>query len=219
MILPKHVNAQSLSKEELWDIYNSGKLSETSLTKFIHKRKALLIVFLAFVLGYSASTFHWNFDKWIASSATAVVAEVPEEDTLPALTKVVLFEEIQKQGIICPDEVLAQAEIESAYLKSGHSKKTNNLFGMRYPAVRKTTAIGLYLQGKDTIIYGTREELKPYLHKATYAVYAHWTDAVTDYKHWQDFSFKTRTKYLEFLQRVYATAPNYAEKIREISRN
>ncbi len=147
------------------------------------------------------------------SSAPIVSQEInktnAEKDSVPALNEENLYAEIKRQGIICESHVLAQAKLESYYMTSHLCKRANNLFGMRYPGRRPTTAIGVYLQGENKIIYGERDELRKYLKKPTYAVYASWVDAVKDYKLWQDNAFKVEQKYLSFLNRIYAEAPDY----------
>lgn len=138
-------------------------------------------------------------------------------DSIPALNEDNLYKEIKKQGIICESHVLAQAKLESYYMTSHLCKRANNLFGMRYPGRRPTTAVGVYLQGKDKIIYGTRDELRKYLKYPTYAVYANWTDAVADYKIWQDNAFKVEKKYLSFLNNIYAEAPDYVNVVNKMA--
>lgn len=139
-------------------------------------------------------------------------------DSIPTLNEDNLLSEIKTQGIICEKHVLAQAKLESLHLTSHLCRKANNLFGMRYPGRRETTAIGVYLQGQDTIIYGTRDELKQYLKHPTYAVYANWVDAVKDYKMWQDNAFKVEEKYLSFLNRIYAEAPDYVSVVDKMAK-
>ena len=223
-MLSKNINASTLSQEQVWDILNGGRIDEAKLVKFWAAYGRYLLFTLAFGLGVlitllftSAGTAPIKAQKHLDLQVAATV--IPTEPVKPDFSRTNLFKYIQESGILCAQVVYAQAELESAFLSAGSSTKTNNLFGMRYPGQRKTTAIGLYLQGKDTIIYGTRAELRPYLKKATYAVYAHWTDAVDDYKLWQDYSFKTRAKYIEFLSRNYATAPEYAARIHEMVHN
>ena len=153
------------------------------------------------------------------SSTTVVTTNnTVSNDSIPKLNEENLFKEIKKQGIICESHVLAQAKLESYYMTSHLCKRANNLFGMRYPGTRPTTAIGVYLQGKDKIIYGTRDELRKYLKLPTYAVYANWTDAVADYKLWQDNSFKVEQKYLSFLNRIYAEAPDYVHVVDKMAK-
>lgn len=148
----------------------------------------------------------------------ATVSTADTTDVVPELNEENLFVEIKNQGIICESHVLAQAKLESYYMTSHLCKRANNLFGMRYPGRRPTTAIGVYLQGKDKIIYGTRDELRKYLKQPTYAVFANWTDAVADYKLWQDNAFKVEKKYLSFLNRIYAEAPDYVQVVDKMAK-
>lgn len=223
-MLSKNINASTLSQEQVWDILNGGRIDEAKLGKFWTAYRRYILFSVAFGLGVfitllftSAGAPPIKTQKPVDLQLAATV--IPTAPIKPDFSKANLLNFIEESGILCAQVVYAQAELESAFLTAGSSEKTNNLFGMRYPGQRKTTAIGLYLQGKDTIIYGTRAELRPYLKKATYAVYAHWTDAVEDYKLWQDYSFKTRAKYIEFLSRNYATAPEYAARIHEMVHN
>lgn len=126
--------------------------------------------------------------------------------------------EIELQHILCADEVIAQARLESANLKSYLFLKTNNMFGMRYPAKRPTAAAGIYLPARDTVLYGTQAELRRYSAQNNYAVYDHWRDAIADYKLWQQHNFKVQERYTEFLGRVYAEDSLYVTKIRRMSR-
>jgi hypothetical protein len=218
-MLSKDVNASTIPASDLWTLDKAGSLKESFLKEIYKRVKGLLFFLFAFGLGACFMYLYNGFSSGSShtviqpSSAATHLYLQPEK---PEFSRENLFNEIVAQGIICPNVVFAQAELESAFLTAGSSVKTNNLFGMRYPGVRKTTAVGLYLQGKDSIIYGNRSDLRPFLKKPTYAVYEHWTDAVKDYKLWQDYSFKTRSKYIEFLSRVYATEPTYAERIREM---
>lgn len=222
-MLSKNINASTLSREQVWDILNGGRIDEAKLGRFWSVYRRYFLFTLAFGMGvfmtllFTSAGDVAKAPKHLDLQVAATV--IPTAPVKPEFSKANLLKYIQESGILCAQVVYAQAELESAFLTAGSAKKTNNLFGMRYPGQRKTTAIGLYLQGKDTIIYGTRAELRPYLKKATYAVYAHWTDAVDDYKHWQDYSFKTRAKYIEFLSRNYATAPEYAARIHEMVHN
>jgi len=219
-MLSKNINASTLSPEQVWDMLNSGRIDEVKVRKFWAANRHYFLFLLAFGLGIAFTLFASSANT--ASSSQGPIdlkmaaSVIPSEPAKPEFSKENLLKEIQLLGILCPQVVYAQAELESAFLSAGMSVKTNNLFGMRYPGQRPTSAIGLYLQGKDTIIYGTRAELRPYLRQATYSVYAHWTDSVKDYKLWQDYSFKTRQKYIDFLSRVYATAPTYASRIQEM---
>ena len=88
--------------------------------------------------------------------------------------------EIRRNDIQYPDVVMAQMRLESGNLESYLLKKTGNMLGMRFAFQRQTTATGIYLPARDTIIYGTQDDLRKYGRMNNYAVYETWQDAVTD---------------------------------------
>jgi hypothetical protein len=94
-----------------------------------------------------------------------------------------------------PDIVMAQAIIESGNFKSNIFKENNNLFGMKMPEYRKTTAIGI---------------------NRGHAVYRNWRESVIDYALWQGkrARYSTTNQYLRRL-RSYAADPNYITKIKK----
>lgn len=142
---------------------------------------------------------------------TVIVPEKP-------LTMENMEEEIKALGMVCPEVVLAQVKLESGHLTSALLKKTNNMFGMRYPNRRKTTAIGIYIPSLDSLVIGPREEMKKYAQYSSYAVYARWQDAVADYKLWQENAFRVNEKYIDFLQRNYAEDSTYVERVKILAR-
>ena len=104
---------------------------------------------------------------------------------------------INKLNIKYPKVVLAQAKLESGNFTSNIFKENNNMFGMKLPERRKTTAIGT---------------------NRGHATYEDWIKSLQDYKLWQDdmiHKADTRKKYLEYLGRNYAADPNYINKIYE----
>jgi hypothetical protein len=109
-----------------------------------------------------------------------------------------LINEIKNKKIKFPHIVLAQAKIESSHYKSQVFKNNNNLFGMRYPNNRQTTAIG--------------EELN-------HAKYDTWINSVIDYAFWQISECKgvgTDEDYLKCLS-YYAENPNYVSMVKNMS--
>lgn len=132
------------------------------------------------------------------------------------LTKESLRNEIAEAEIVCPDETFAQLLLESGNLNSFLLKRSNNMMGMRYPFRRATTATGIYLPAKDTIIYGNSASLKKFASQNNYAVYACWQDAVKDYKLWQTTYFHLTERYLSFLGNVYAEDSAYEQKIKSV---
>lgn len=75
-------------------------------------------------------------------------------------------DEILKNGIKNPEVAIAQSLWESGHFKSNVCLNYNNLFGMRFPKKRSTTATGAAPNG--------------------HAIYNNWRDSVKDYKLWQD---------------------------------
>lgn len=109
-----------------------------------------------------------------------------------------LISYISNMGILYPDVVLAQAKIETGNFKSLIFTENNNLFGMKLPKRRETTAIG--------------ENRK-------HATYTTWLQSLIDYKMWQDKMIHrapTKIKYLEYLSRNYAEDRNYITKIKTL---
>jgi flagellum-specific peptidoglycan hydrolase FlgJ len=108
-----------------------------------------------------------------------------------------VYEELVRLDVKFPDIVLAQTILESGNFSSKVAKQNNNLFGMRMPKVRQTTAIGQR--------YG-------------YARYYNWKESVKDYKLWQEALLKkypnmTRGQYKSYINRIYSTGKNYISKI------
>jgi uncharacterized FlgJ-related protein len=108
-----------------------------------------------------------------------------------------VYEELISLDVKFPDIVLAQAILESGNFLSKIAKQNNNLFGMKMPKVRETTAVGQR--------YG-------------YARYYSWKDSVKDYKLWQEALLKkypnmTRSQYKTYINRMYSTGKNYISKI------
>jgi uncharacterized FlgJ-related protein len=184
----------------------------------------------------AATSRHRDFSKWknpIASSVFSFLLlfslddfsmenkeqkliYMPEVKEIP-LTVETLHSELLAEKILCPEHVLAQIKLESGNLTSFLLKRTNNMLGMRYPLNRKTTACGIYIPAKDTVIVGNRDELKKYLKTDNYAVYKSWKDGVADYKIWQESNFNVTERYLTFLGKVYAEDSQYVQKIKQMA--
>lgn len=101
---------------------------------------------------------------------------------------------IERAGIKEPDKVLAQCRLETGDLTSNICLKYNNLFGMKYPRIRQTKAIGRH---KSMSIYRT------------------WQESIEDYKIWQDTFYKGGD-YYDFLEGRYATDKKYIDKLKEL---
>ena len=117
------------------------------------------------------------------------------------LTHEVLYEQIIQKDIKFPDIVFAQAVLESGHFKSQLFLNNNNLFGMKTPKRRETTAIN---KGKSG-----------------YALYKSWDSSVDDYRLWQEFTLKnkediTEKEYFSLLGRVYASDKSYVETLKKV---
>jgi uncharacterized FlgJ-related protein len=101
-------------------------------------------------------------------------------------------------GIVYPDIVMAQAKIETAHFTSKIFRENHNLFGMKLPKQRSTTAIG---------------------EQHNHAEYTSWRQSVIDYKLWQDMvltKVKSRRAYLKYLSKYYATDKQYVTLIKKM---
>lgn len=109
-----------------------------------------------------------------------------------------LYSYIVSIDIKYPKVVLAQAKLESSHFNSKIFRENNNLFGMKLPLVRKTTAIG---------------------ENRGHSVYSTWRSSVDDYKLWQNAMLhraNTQEKYLAYLQRNYAQDKNYIKQLKRM---
>ena len=95
--------------------------------------------------------------------------------------------------------VFAQAMLESDELRSDLAVKSNNLFGMRIPQKRPTTAVGK---------------------RKGYAQFTNWTASIDDYKIYQDSAFRTDMTDYQYITRLkkYATDPDYVLKLQKFTR-
>lgn len=122
--------------------------------------------------------------------------------TNDVLTKQNLWEEIKSLNIEHAEIVFAQAILESGHFNSKLFKINNNLFGMRLPKKRETTATGKNLG---------------------YAKYRDWTESVKDYALFQQFITRkksyTQAEYYNYLDRVYCESSGYSSKLKKIIKN
>jgi uncharacterized FlgJ-related protein len=133
-----------------------------------------------------------------------VVLSKTNQTNYEIVTQMVLFSEVNvykqmlKIGIAYPDVALAQAKIETGNFTSKIFIENNNMFGMKLPERRRTTAIG---------------------EKHNHAEYTSWIQSLIDYKLWQDKMIHrapTKHAYLAYLSRNYAEDKNYIRKIKRI---
>lgn len=124
-----------------------------------------------------------------------------KETEYVSLTHELLYEQINQKNIKFPDIVFAQAVLESGHFKSQLFINQNNLFGMKAPKKRETTAIN---KGKKE-----------------YALYNDWDSSIEDYQLWQEFTLKnkgnlTRSQYFALLSRVYASDKKYVSSLKRV---
>jgi flagellum-specific peptidoglycan hydrolase FlgJ len=126
---------------------------------------------------------------------------VKKETEPVSLTHEVLYEQINELKIKFPDIVFAQAVLESGHFQSQLFINQNNLFGMKAPKRRETTAVNKGKQG--------------------YALYDTWTSSLYDYQLWQQSMLKnrentTRSQYFALLGRVYASDKKYVSSLKRV---
>jgi hypothetical protein len=97
-----------------------------------------------------------------------------------------------------PEIVKTQIRLETGALTSRYCLECRNLFGMKKPRKRETTAIG---RDKSMSVYRT------------------WQESIEDYSIWQNQFYKGED-YYEFLLRIhYATDKRYIEKLKLLTNN
>lgn len=108
-----------------------------------------------------------------------------------------LISEIQRMKIKYPHIVLAQARLETGHFTSDLFVNNNNLFGMKLPWNRPTTAIGV---------------------RNGHAVYKSWRDSLIDYALYSSRYIKVNSEeeYLTHLGKYYAQDPKYKEKVKRV---
>lgn len=133
-----------------------------------------------------------------------VVLSENNQRTYEIITHVISFSELNvykqlvRVGVAYPDVVLAQAKIETGNFTSKIFRENNNMFGMKLPYRRQTTAVG---------------------ESRNHAKYTDWIQSIKDYKLWQDEMIHrapTKRAYLAYLKRNYAEDKNYIKKIKQI---
>lgn len=101
-------------------------------------------------------------------------------------------------GIAYPDIALAQARLETGHFTSKIFRENKNMFGMKLPRIRRTTAIG---------------------EQNNHAKYTTWIESLVDYKLWQSEVLKkanTKRKYLKYLSENYAQDKDYIHKLKQM---
>lgn len=153
----------------------------------------LLGIFIVlFTLGWFTGT-----NKYIINKITHKTTDTLRVHGEPFSEKA-LIELIRDANVKYPHIVLAQAKLESGGFKSKIFRKNNNMFGMRMPKQRPTTAIG---------------------ENNGFALYRDWIDCLYDYCLYQAYAMKTvddETEYFTRLEEKYCTDTGYVASIKNI---
>jgi hypothetical protein len=122
-------------------------------------------------------------------------AEIEHSEIDSVIVDLSIWEYIQQCKIEHPHIVYSQYKIESGHGTSRLFLKHNNLFGMKYPTRRPTTASQRTHNG--------------------YSSYECWKHSIHDYALWQAMYArgKSEEEYLQLLSKIYATDTLYIRKI------
>ncbi len=166
---------------------------------------------LAFLLVICMVGMIWMYDNIQDQNRKIAELIMPEEmeinipiDSMATCEAISLADSIMLYLIECkvqhPDIAFAQIMLETGWLKSKLYQRGNNLFGMKYPKKRPTTA--------TSIVYG-------------HAGYTSWKVSIHDYMLWQSYFARNLTKdeYFDVLSKRYAIDPDYVDKVKLVMRN
>ena len=129
-----------------------------------------------------------------------IAEEDKKRNDLP-LNKRNLWKVINDLEIKFPEIAFAQALLESGDFKSDLARNNNNLFGMKKPSKRSTTADEKTRRG--------------------YAVYDHWIESIKDYKLYQEFVIErnkiaNKYQYVSYIDRTYAEINDYSKRLNRV---
>ena len=167
--------------------------TKTLEMKLFSWRKAigllLLSSFLGFWLGFGIISNN------IVINSDGIYAIPHQKDVF---TEQKLKEYLIELNVKFPNVVFAQAKLESGNFRSKIFEENNNLFGMKQPSVRTTTATG-----------------EQYNH----ATYNSWRESVLDYALYSckyTSNIQTEDEYIAYLGSRYAEDTNYVNKLKNI---
>lgn len=166
------------------------------------------IIFFTFALGVSVGHKHENTDVHINTNTPVKIdsnaynisldKNVKYTSTLNTFNKNKLANMINRLNIEYPHIVMAQSIVETGHFESTIFHKNNNLFGMKFPNNRLTTASGVNLG---------------------HAYYTNWQQSVYDYAIFQSrylYKLDTENQYLNYLDKNYAMKEDYDEIIKRV---
>jgi flagellum-specific peptidoglycan hydrolase FlgJ len=132
----------------------------------------------------------------VYKSTPTTNSESNEEPRSMSLEDSIAYE-IKRLDFKYPHIVLAQAKQESAHFRSKLFVNNNNMFGMKMPTRRPTTAVK---------------------QKSSYAYYDTWVHSIIDQKIYYTLYLEHRTEeqVYAYLSKYYAEDPNYVKSLKRI---
>ena len=176
--------------------YNKETLEFQKVQKKSYVKLSLVILFTIIILlliGWLSGTNNYIINR--ITHKTQVVDTVQVQGI--AFSEEALIDLLRSSNIKYPYIVLAQAKIESGNFTSRIFKQNNNLFGMKEPNLRTTTALGT---------------------KNNHAYYTSWISSVYDYAMFQNnrmHGVDSESEYYAKLADGYAADSTYAVIIKK----
>jgi hypothetical protein len=166
--------------------YNKETLEFQKVKKKSYVKLSLVILFTIIILlliGWLSGTNNYIINR--ITHKTQVVDTVKVQGI--AFSEEALIDLLRSSNIKYPYIVLAQAKIESGNFTSRIFKQNNNLFGMKEPKIRTTTALGT---------------------RFGHAYFSNWESSVYDYAMFQNYRMRDVDSELEYYAKL---ADGYAE--------
>lgn len=166
--------------------YNKETLEFQKVKKKSYVKLSLVILFTIIILlliGWLSGTNNYIINR--ITHKTQVVDTVKVQGI--AFSEEALIDLLRSSNIKYPYIVLAQAKIESGNFTSRIFKQNNNLFGMKEPKIRTTTALGT---------------------RFGHAYFSNWESSVYDYAMFQNNRMRDVDSELEYYAKL---ADGYAE--------
>lgn len=179
---------KAISRYQL-KVFDKNNLTLKKLSMLYVGYLLSLILLIGVLLGYGLKTTeisHYSDGVYVYLASE----ELFSEDNLQKY--------IEELNIQHPKVVFAQSKLETSNFKSPVFLENHNLFGMKLPSVRATTAVG-----------------EQYNH----AVYSSWKESVLDYALRQckyGSNIATDKDYIKYLGTTYAEDSLYEKKLTEI---
>lgn len=175
--------------------YNRETLQFEKVKKKSYAKVILVLLSslcILFIIGWLSGTNKYIINR-IVNTAKVDTVYVSAQ----AFSEEALIDLLRGSNIKYPHIVLAQAKIESGNYTSKIFKENNNLFGMKKPNIRTTTALGT---------------------KSGHAYYSDWVSSVYDYAMFQNNRMQgvnSESEYYAKLADGYAADSTYASVIKK----